>query len=341
MWPRRDLSSIGCDFPASIPRLRWPRANFFQRQATSLRHARRMYDSLGDGAAFEALFRDLSPEMVIIENMLAQFALTAQSFGKPVIMTSGFLSIGKDPATPPLDSNLFPADSALGRFRVEMAWARHLGRQRIEEAVLGVLGPSQNRALRQVARRYDISLKGRIDRSRYLFPTLRLPEIVHCPREFDFPRPSSPRLIHCGPGVNRPRIDAVCDWSWLDPRKPLVYCAMGSMMSALPGAHDLLRKVTAVFAGRSHFQLLLAIGRENHAWPDPQPPGHTQIVPWAPQLEVLSRASVFLTHGGLNSVKESISFGVPMVVLPFSMTGSATPRAWCFTDWACRRTIAS
>lgn len=35
-----------------------------------------------------------------------------------------------------------------------------------------------------------------------------------------------------------------------------------------------------------------------------------------PQLQVLSRAGVFVTHGGMNSVSESLLCGVPMVVIP-------------------------
>jgi MGT family glycosyltransferase len=35
-----------------------------------------------------------------------------------------------------------------------------------------------------------------------------------------------------------------------------------------------------------------------------------------PQLEVLERASAFVTHGGMNSVSESFYYGVPVVVIP-------------------------
>jgi UDP:flavonoid glycosyltransferase YjiC (YdhE family) len=36
----------------------------------------------------------------------------------------------------------------------------------------------------------------------------------------------------------------------------------------------------------------------------------------APQLALLSRASAFITHGGINSIKESIHAEVPMIVYP-------------------------
>jgi zeaxanthin glucosyltransferase len=40
--------------------------------------------------------------------------------------------------------------------------------------------------------------------------------------------------------------------------------------------------------------------------------------PYLPQVALLQRAAVMVTHGGNNSVTEALTAGVPMVVLPFS-----------------------
>jgi UDP:flavonoid glycosyltransferase YjiC (YdhE family) len=42
------------------------------------------------------------------------------------------------------------------------------------------------------------------------------------------------------------------------------------------------------------------------------------IVKWAPQLSLLQRAAVMVTHGGINSIVECIHFQVPMVIVPGS-----------------------
>ncbi|GHO81908.1 putative UDP-glucosyltransferase YjiC [Ktedonobacter sp. SOSP1-85] len=47
---------------------------------------------------------------------------------------------------------------------------------------------------------------------------------------------------------------------------------------------------------------------------------------YTPQLEVLAHTDVFVTHGGMNSTMESLSYGVPMVVLPQMIEQQMTAR---------------
>ena len=44
----------------------------------------------------------------------------------------------------------------------------------------------------------------------------------------------------------------------------------------------------------------------------------TILVPSAPQIEILKRASLFLTHAGYGSIHEALYFGVPMIAMPIS-----------------------
>ena len=46
---------------------------------------------------------------------------------------------------------------------------------------------------------------------------------------------------------------------------------------------------------------------------------HVILAPYVPQREMLERASVFVTHGGYNSVAESIRAGKPMLVIPLAI----------------------
>jgi UDP:flavonoid glycosyltransferase YjiC (YdhE family) len=48
-------------------------------------------------------------------------------------------------------------------------------------------------------------------------------------------------------------------------------------------------------------------------------PHNIHLVPSAPQISILKRATLFITHCGQNSVNESIHFGVPMICLAQSL----------------------
>jgi MGT family glycosyltransferase len=47
-------------------------------------------------------------------------------------------------------------------------------------------------------------------------------------------------------------------------------------------------------------------------------PGNFTVQKYVPQLQVLKYTDVFITHAGMNSVQESLYFGVPMVIVPQS-----------------------
>ncbi len=45
-------------------------------------------------------------------------------------------------------------------------------------------------------------------------------------------------------------------------------------------------------------------------------PGDPIVVGYAPQLELIRRSALTISHGGLNTALESLAWGVAMVVLP-------------------------
>jgi MGT family glycosyltransferase len=45
-------------------------------------------------------------------------------------------------------------------------------------------------------------------------------------------------------------------------------------------------------------------------------PENTAIYDWVPQVEILKRASLFISHGGLNSIHDSLYLGVPILLVP-------------------------
>ena len=78
------------------------------------------------------------------------------------------------------------------------------------------------------------------------------------------------------------------------------------MGTILNGRADVFRTIIAALAKHKDLQLVLSIGDQI----DPQQlgpaPKNAIIVKRAPQLDLLKRASVCITHAGLNTVLESL-----------------------------------
>jgi MGT family glycosyltransferase len=64
-------------------------------------------------------------------------------------------------------------------------------------------------------------------------------------------------------------------------------------------------------------QIVMALGRKGASAPGPLP-GNPIVIDYAPQAALLRRASLVITHGGLNTTLESLSKGLPLVVVPIA-----------------------
>jgi len=100
-------------------------------------------------------------------------------------------------------------------------------------------------------------------------------------------------------------------WEWLDPGRRHVLVTMGTLADDLTtGFHH--RAVEALRPLADRVQAILVA-------PDgavPDPPGHVLVTPRVPQLALLPRLDAVVSHGGLNTVGETLAHGLPLVVAP-------------------------
>ena len=140
--------------------------------------------------------------------------------------------------------------------------------------------------------------------------------ITQCPKEFDFGgAPDFPQFQYAGPFHDgRGRMDFDFPWQQLTG-KPIVYASMGTLQNGLT---DIFRSITKGAVGLKELQFVLAVGGQL----DPKQLGDVSanvlVVNHAPQIEILKRSSLCITHAGLNTVLESLSNGVPMLALPIT-----------------------
>jgi UDP:flavonoid glycosyltransferase YjiC (YdhE family) len=144
-----------------------------------------------------------------------------------------------------------------------------------------------------------------------------IPTLIACPPEFDFPRRwRGDNTSYIESLIDVRRKEVFFDWGRIDLLKPLIYCSLGSQSHMYKQSRDFFAAIAKAMGFKPDRQLILATGGNPNADEFGQTSPNVLVVNWAPQLEVLRRASIMITNAGLGTIKDCIFFGVPMVVFP-------------------------
>ncbi len=132
--------------------------------------------------------------------------------------------------------------------------------------------------------------------SRYLQP---------CAESFD------DRFLFVGPSVDSRTETGSIQWEE-SSSTPVIYISLGTLFNAQPAFY---KTCFDAFGGKD-VRVVMSIGSNIPEASLGVPPPNFIVRAWVPQLDVLRRTSVFVSHGGMNSVSESLYLGVPLVLVP-------------------------
>ncbi len=119
------------------------------------------------------------------------------------------------------------------------------------------------------------------------------------------------RFLFIGPSVGSRTETAGFPWDD-SSQTDVIYVSLGTLFNADPAFY---RNCFEAFGGQN-VRVVMSIGTTTTEASLGSPPANFVVRSWVPQLDVLRRASVFVSHGGMNSVSESLYYGVPLVVVP-------------------------
>lgn len=102
-------------------------------------------------------------------------------------------------------------------------------------------------------------------------------------------------------------------WDEPEPGRRVALVAMGSF--GFGHQAEFLRTSLEAFAG-TDWHVVVAAGDHIDRDALGPVPGNVHLMSWVPQLSVLRRADVFVSHAGMNSVMEAMYFGTPVVAVP-------------------------
>ena len=114
-----------------------------------------------------------------------------------------------------------------------------------------------------------------------------------------------------GPSIY-PRTETYEYLKTLSPKKKLIYISYGTVVN-----DDLSFFKMCIDAFKnSPYQVIISLGNRHDASVFSDIPKNIIIKKYVNQLAVLEKADVFITHGGMNGISESLYYGVPMVMIP-------------------------
>ncbi|WP_067499156.1 glycosyltransferase [Actinoplanes sp. TFC3] len=101
----------------------------------------------------------------------------------------------------------------------------------------------------------------------------------------------------------------------LDLSRPFVFAGFGTVVYNLPGSDTLVDSTIAAL-GEVDCTAVLAVGSSGRTQRTRPVPPNVHLVTFVEQALILEGCDAFLTHGGLNSMKEAMRLGVPMLAVP-------------------------
>ncbi len=244
-----------------------------------------------------AIIKKAAVEALLVDQVSPEGGTIADFLNIPFITVCSALMLNREPNIPPICTPWQYSPTWQGR------WRNQLGDRLIDLAA---------KPIENVINEY---------RRQWKLPPAKLPDdynsqlaqLSQHPAEFEFPRQNLPPHFHfTGPYHNRTTRQPVPFPFEQLTGKPLIYASMGTVQNRLL---EVFQTIASACEGLDA-QLVISLG--GGATPEslPKLPGNPIVVGYAPQLELLQKATLTITHAGMNTTLESLSNGVPMVAIP-------------------------
>ena len=242
--------------------------------------------------------RDEGVDSLIVDQIEMAGGTVAEHLGLPFVSAAAALPINLDVSAPPV---IFPWSHRIG---VGARLRNQVGNTATEWIFSGVL-----RTINRQRRAWGLPPARDLES---LFS--KVAQIAQLPAAFELPgRRTPPHVHHTGPWTDAAgRAPVDFPWSRLDPDRPLAYASMGTLQN---GVLRTFRVIAEACAGLD-LQLVISLGGGQDPALLGDLSGDPVVVGYAPQLELVARSALTISHGGLNTALESLAWGVPMVVLP-------------------------
>lgn len=250
-------------------------------------------------------------EALLIDQVSYEGITVAEHLGLPHIEICGQLLVNREASVPPYFAFLPYSRSPWGLLRNQVAYA-------IGDYIYRPTFATIN----EYRRRWKLPIHPNPE---YAYSPLA--QLCPHPPEFEFPRTQLPSNFYfAGPYAN-PSTRQPIDFPFEQlTDKPLIYASMGTLQTRRT---EIFQAIARACEGLDA-QLVISLGGSGHPDSLGELAGSPLVVGNAPQLQLLEKASLVITHAGMNTTLETLSYGVPMVAIPVTndQPGVAARVAW-------------
>lgn len=258
--------------------------------------------------------KKLGIEALLVDQLEPVGESIAESLNLPLICVSCGQAIHRRPDVPPFFTPW--------RYQ-NIGWAKL--RNQIAYSILDWSCRSILKTINEYRQQYKLPMYHHI----YSANSSRLAHISQQVKTFDFPISNLPdNFYYTGPFRNPSPKKVSFPYEKLTGQ-PLIYASLGSIQNT---KGKVFYWIAEACAGLD-VQLIITHGGGMSETEIKSLPGSPLVVTYAPQTEVLAKASLTITHGGMNTVLDALSYGVPLVAIPitFEQPGTGARIRWTGT----------
>jgi MGT family glycosyltransferase len=241
--------------------------------------------------------RRLGIDALIVDQVSPSGGTIAEKLEIPFVSFCSALVLNRDPLIPPFMTTWGYNPSFLGIIRNKIGYK-----------LLDSLTRPLNDLINQQRREWGLTPYQNINQ-RYS-PLAQISQQI---AEFEFPRQNLPAHFHfTGPFHDSSTRKAIPFPYEKLTGQPIIYASLGTIQNRLQSAFNAIAEACADLP----VQLVLSLGNTDSSIQITTK--NALVVPYAPQLEILQKSSLTITHAGLNTTLESLAQAVPMVAIPIT-----------------------
>jgi zeaxanthin glucosyltransferase len=258
-----------------------------------------------------ALLKAAGVEALLVNQSSAEGGTIADFLGIPFVTVCSAVVLNPEPSIPPFCTS----------WQYSPAWWARL-RNQLGYALLAPVGKPIRDVIAEYRREWKLPP--------HSYPNdlySPLAQLSQAPAEFEYPREELPPWFHFTGTylTSASRAPVPFPYEKLTG-KPLIYASMGTLQNRLIWV---FQTIASACEGLD-VQLVISLGGSAKPESLPELPGNPLVVEYAPQLELLEKATLMITHAGMNTTMECVKCGVPMVAIPVAndQPGVAARIAW-------------